>query len=58
LKNPSFVNGCQYGIVPLGIKPGTNEDVQEFLVFGGIEAKAPYDVIDRTCIFTTSFSDF
>jgi len=28
------------------------------LVFGGIEANSPYDVLDRTCTFRTRISDF
>ena len=54
INNPSLVNGCQYGVLPLNV----DGDNIEFLVFGGIEAKAPYDVLDRTCVFKTNISDF
>jgi hypothetical protein len=37
---------------------GSSRDEFEFLVFGGIEANSPYDVIDRTCTFKTRISDF
>jgi hypothetical protein len=51
-------NGCQYGVLPLGYVSGTSRDEFEFLVFGGIEANLPYDVMDRTCTFRTRISDF
>jgi len=54
LPNPSLVNGCQYGVVPLG----SDGEVFEFLIFGGIEAKDPYDVMGRTCVFKTNVEDF
>ena len=46
------------GVLPLGYVSGSSRDEFEFLVFGGIEANSPYDVIDRTCTFKTRISDF
>lgn len=54
LPNPSLVNGCQYGVVPLG----ADGDSFEFLIFGGIEAKHNFDVMSRTCIFKTNVDNF
>jgi len=53
INNPSLVNGCQYGVLPLNVD---GDDI-EFLVFGGIEANSN-DVLDRTCVFKTNISDF
>ena len=60
LKNPSLVNGFQYGVLPLGFvtteQGHISDDMIRFLVFGGNDKQLK--LLDRTCVFTTRISDF
>ena len=52
LKNPTELNGYNYGVIPLGF---LNDDTYEFMVFGG---EGDDGFMQRSCLFTTSVKDF